>query len=73
MRKSKLVRYRTVILGILALAMLIYGLVVILEVPSREVAILFFVACLFVAAMALLGFLISFFISKIRRWFKSLG
>ena len=55
------ISYRTIFLGLLAfLLAMIYGLYVILEVPAREVAILFFVACFFVVSSALLGLLFSF-------------
>ena len=64
-------KYRTIFLGLLALLALIYGLIVILEMPSREVAILFFVACFFVASLAFLGLLFSFFRVVIRRWLRS--
>ena len=67
----KLVKHRTIFLGLLALLALIYGLNVILEVPAREVAILFFVACFFVASLALLGLMFSFFREIIKRWLRS--
>lgn|GEM_PF-3327781 len=66
----KLVKHRTIFLGLLALLALIYGLNVILEVPAREVAILFFVACFFVASLAFLGLLFSFFRAIIKRWLR---
>ncbi len=66
----KLVKHRTIFLGLLALSALIYGLNVILEVPAREVAILFFVACFFVASLAFLGLLFSFFRAIIKRWLR---
>ena len=67
----KLVKHRTIFLGLLALLAMIYGLYVILEVPAREVAILFFVACFFVASLALLGLLFSFFRAIFKRWLRS--
>ena len=67
----KLVKHRTIFLGLLALLAMIYGLYVILEVPAREVAILFFVACFFVASLALLGLMFSFFRGIIKRWLRS--
>ena len=67
----KLVKHRTIFLGLLALLALIYGLNVILEVPAREVAILFFVACFFVASLALLGLMFSFFRAIIKRWLRN--
>ena len=67
----KLVKHRTIFLGLLALLTMIYGLYVILEVPAREVAILFFVACFFVASLALLGLMFSFFREIIKRWLRS--
>ena len=66
----KLVKHRTIFLGLLALLALIYGLNVILEVPAREVTILFFVACFFVASLAFLGLLFSFFRAIIKRWLR---
>ena len=66
----KLVKHRTIFLGLLALLALIFGLNVILEVPAREVAILFFVACFFVASLAFLGLLFSFFRAVIKRWLR---
>ncbi len=66
----KLVKHRTIFLGLLALLALIYGLNVILEVPAREVAILFFVACFFVASLAFLGLLFSFFRAIVKRWLR---
>ena len=66
----KLVKHRTIFLGLLALLALIYGLNVILEVPAREVAILFFVACFFVTSLAFLGLLFSFFRAIIKRWLR---
>ena len=66
----KLVKHRTIFLGLLALLALIYGLNVILEVPAREVAILCFVACIFVASLAFLGLLFSFFRAIIKRWLR---
>tara|TARA_B100000767_G_C19704415_1_gene509857 strand:+ start:188 stop:412 length:225 start_codon:yes stop_codon:yes gene_type:complete len=71
MPRSTLLKYRTIALGLSALAALIYGLIMILEVPAREVAILFFVACLFVATTALLGFICSFLFSKIKFYSKN--
>ena len=66
----KLDKHRTIFLGLLALLAMIYGLNFILEVPAREVAILFFVACFFVASLALLGLLFSFFRAIIKRWLR---
>ena len=66
-----LVKHRTIPLGLLALLALIYGLCFILEVPARVVAILFFVACFFVASLALLGLMVSFFRAIIKRWLRS--
>ena len=66
----KLVKHRTIFLGLLALLAMIYGLYVILEVPAREVAIMFFVACFFVASLAFLGLLFSFFRAIIKRWLR---
>ena len=67
----KLVKHRTIIFGLLALLAIIYGLHVILEVSAREVAILFFVACFFIASLALLGLMFSFFRAIIKRWLRN--
>ena len=66
----KLVKHRTILLGLLALLAMIYGLYVTLEVPAREVAILFFVACFFVASLALLGLMFSLLRAIIKHWFR---
>ena len=67
----QLVKYRTIFLGLLALLAIIYGLIVILEVPVREVAVLLFVACVFVFVLAFLGLSFAFLTAVIRRWLRN--
>ena len=69
-KSKKSQRVKTLLLGFGALLAIIYGLIVIVGVPARQVFILLGVAVLIVAALALAGFIFTFLFLSIKRFYK---
>lgn len=69
-KTKKSQRIKTLLLGLGALLAIIYGLIVIVGIPVRQVFLLLSVAILIVAALALAGFIVTFIFLSIKRFFK---
>jgi len=70
-KTKKSQRIKTLLLGFGALLAIIYGLIVIVGIPVKQVLLLLSVAILIVAAMALAGFVFTFIFLSIKRLFKA--
>ena len=70
-KTKKSQRIKTLLLGLGALLAIIYGLIVIVGIPVRQVFLLLSVAILIVAALALAGFIVTFIFLSIKRFFKA--
>lgn len=68
-KKSR--RIKTLALGVGALLAIIYGLIVIVGIPAREVFILLSVSVFIVFFLAVVGFIASFSFLWLRRKFKT--
>ena len=70
-KSKKSQRIKTILLGLAALLAIIYGLIVVVGVPARQVFMLLSIAILLVAALALAGFVFTFIFLSIKRFFKT--
>ena len=69
-KSKKSQRIKTILLGLAALLAIIYGLIVVVGVPARQVFMLLSIAILLVAALALAGFVFTFIFLSIKRFIK---
>ena len=71
LRSKRYKRNKTLLLGFSALLAILYGLIIIVGIPARQVFILLSVAVVIVVVLALAGFLFTFCFLTVRRLIKN--